>query len=236
MKYFLLLISLIAFNLVSAQEINQLDEKGERHGKWQKTFPESEILRYQGQFNHGKPYGTFNFFEAIKNKAVLIATRVFNKENDLANVTFYSAKGNVISKGKMRDKTYIGEWFYYHKDSKQIMTQEFYNDEGKLNEKKSVYYISGQLAETMHYKKGVLNGESLSYSEQGKLLRVENYKDNLFHGVYKTFDGKGNPLEEGQYFNDERKGIWKFYKNGKLIEERDLTRKSNNPYKNGTKK
>ncbi|WP_375239000.1 toxin-antitoxin system YwqK family antitoxin [Aurantibacter sp.] len=236
MKYFLLLISLITFNLINAQEINQLDEKGERHGKWQKKFPQSEILRYQGQFNHGKPYGTFNFFEAIKNKAVLVATRVFNTENDLADVTFYSAKGNVISKGKMNNKTYVGEWLYYHKDSKQIMTQEFYNNEGSLHGKKSVYYLSGQLAETMHYKKGFLYGESLSYSEKGKLLRVENYKNDLFHGVYKTFDGNGKPVEEGQYFNDERKGVWKFYENGKLVEERDLTRKSSNPYKNGKKK
>ncbi len=236
MKYFLILISFIVFKVSTAQEINQLDNKGERHGKWQKTFPKTNILRYQGQFNHGKPFGTFKFYEAIKNKSVLIAKRVFNSENNLAEVTFYSSKGNVVSKGKMRNKIYVGEWLYYHKDSKQLMTQEFYNDNGSLNGTKSVYYASGQLAETMQYKKGFLDGESLSYSESGKLLRIENYKNDLFHGVYKTFDTKGNPVEDGQYFNDQRKGIWKFYKNGKLIEERDLTQKSNNPYKNGTKK
>jgi len=235
MKYLLLLISCFFFSFSSAQDVNQLDENGERHGKWEKKFPKTDIYRYQGQFNHGKPYGTFKFYEAVSNKQVLIATRIFNTENDLADVTFFSAKGNVISKGKMRNKTYVGEWLYYHKDSKQIMTQEFYNNEGKLEGKKSVYYLSGQIAETMYYINGLLNGESISYSEKGKVLRIENYKDNLFHGVYKTFDIKGNPVEDGQYFNDERKGIWRFYQNGKLIEEKDLTRRSKNPYKNGTK-
>ena len=53
----------------------------------------------------------------------------------------------------------------------------------------------------------------------------------MFHGLYKTYDLKGNLLSEGNYSNDLRKGIWKFYKDGKLVEEKDLTRKSKNPYK-----
>ena len=231
MKSLLILFSFLFTMLLSAQEFNQMDKNGKRHGKWQKTFDDSEILRYEGQFNHGKPIGEFKFYEAINNKPVLVAKRVFNETDDLAQVTFYTAKGNVIGEGKMCDKTYVGEWKYYHKDSKQLMSQEFYNNDGKLDGKKTVYYLSGSIAETTNYVNGSLQGESIAYSEKGKILRVETYKDNMFHGLYKTYDLKGNLLSEGNYSNDLRKGIWKFYKDGKLVEEKDLTRKSKNPYK-----
>ena len=36
---------------------------------------------------------------------------------------------------------------------------------------------------------------------------------------------------EGVYQKDRRHGIWKFYKEGKLIKEKDFTRRSKNPYK-----
>ena len=51
------------------------------------------------------------------------------------------------------------------------------------------------------------------------------------HGLYKSYDEKGNLVIEGQYKNDYRHGIWKTYKNGKLLEEKDETRRSKNPYK-----
>jgi hypothetical protein len=230
MKYIFITFSLLFSFVISAQDVNQMDANGKRHGKWQKTFDDSEILRYQGQFEHGKPVGEFKFYEAINNKGVLVAKRVFNESDDLAQVTFYSSKGNVIGEGKMNDKIYVGDWKYYHKDSKQIMSQETYNNVGELHGLKTVYYLSGKVAETINYENGQLQGESIAYSEKGKVLRVETYKDNMFHGLYKTYDLKGNLLSEGNYFKDERKGIWKFYKNGKLVEEKDLTRKSKNPY------
>jgi antitoxin component YwqK of YwqJK toxin-antitoxin module len=217
---------------MSAQNYNQFDENNKRHGVWKKTFENSNVLRYEGQFNHGKPVGLFNYYEAINNEPVLVAKRVFNKIDTTAEVTFFTSKGNVMGQGRMNNKTYIGEWLYYHKDSKQLMTQEFYNDKGELNGIKKVYYLSGKLAETTNYVNGKLQGESIAYSEKGKILRLETYKDNKFHGLYKTYDLKGNLTSEGNYFNDTRKGIWKFYKDGQLIEEKDLTKKSKNPYKN----
>lgn len=235
MKHLIYTFLLLTTSLVMSQELNQLDSNGKRHGSWQKTFDNSKILRYEGQFNHGKPIGTFKFYEAISNKGVLVAKREFSQDSDLADVTFYTTKGNVIGKGKMKEKIYVGEWLYYHKDSKQLMTQEFYNTTGDLNGVKKVYYLSGNLAETTNYVNGKLEGESITYSEKGKVLRIETYKENKFHGLYKTYDLKGNVTQEGQYFNDVRKGIWKFYKDGKLVEKKDVTKRSKSPYKNGKK-
>ena len=46
MKSLLILFSFLFTMLLSAQEFNQMDKNGKRHGKWQKTFDDSEILRY----------------------------------------------------------------------------------------------------------------------------------------------------------------------------------------------
>src|SRR5690554_7905633 len=39
---------------VFAQDINQTDASGERHGLWEKYYPESNQLRFTGEFHHGK--------------------------------------------------------------------------------------------------------------------------------------------------------------------------------------
>lgn len=225
MKHFLFSLFLACVTFMSAQDINQFDTNGKRHGVWEKTFENSKIPRYQGQFNHGKPVGVFKFYEAIGDKPVLIAKREFNKSNNLALVTFYTSKGAVISKGKMDNKTYVGEWLYYHKDSKQVMSQEFYNDKGELNGKKKVYYLSGKIAEESNYVNDKLEGKSVSYSEKGKVLRQESYKNDEFHGLFKNYDNAGNLISEGHYANDRKTGVWKFYQNGKLVETKDLSKK-----------
>jgi len=231
MKNRIVIFFLLIASLVTAQSFNKFDSNGKRHGKWQKNFTDTKVLRYEGEFNHGKEIGTFKFYKNIEGKAVLTATRTFSKENNIAQVIFYTASKKKVSEGKMRGKTYIGEWLYYHKNSPQVMTKEFYNNEGQLEGVKTVYYLSGQIAETANYSKGKLNGESVWYSETGVKIRVYSYKDNLFHGLFQTYNTKGELLIEGHYRNDVKHGVWKLYKDGKLIEEKDVTKRSKNPYK-----
>ena len=220
----------------SAQEVNQLDADGKRHGIWRKNYKDSNILRYEGQFNHGKEIGVFKFYENIDKKAVLVASRTFNEANDVAEVKFVTPKGNTVSQGKMRGKVYIGKWLYYHKDSKQLMTEEFYNDKGELEGERKTYYLSGQLAQNANYKANKLHGEFKLYSEQGKLIRFYNYIAGGLEGEAKSYDAKGNLLLEGVYRNDKKHGIWKYYENGKFLRKKDFTRKSKNPkYKNNKK-
>ncbi|MEO8933298.1 MAG: toxin-antitoxin system YwqK family antitoxin, partial [Xanthomarina sp.] len=154
MKHILVLLLLILPSVFLAQNINQLDENGKRHGVWKKNFDNSQVIRYEGEFNHGKEIGLFKFYKNIKNEAVLTATKNFNINNNLTEVVFYASDGKVISKGKMRDKEHIGEWIYYHKNSKEVMTLEHYNNQGQLEGESLVYYKSGQLAEKRIYSKG----------------------------------------------------------------------------------
>ena len=147
----------------------------------------------------------------------------------------HTSTGNKVSEGAMRGKTYVGKWLYYHKNSDQLMTSEFYNNKGKLEGLRTTYYLNGNVAEKANYKNGKLDGLSQWFSGEGVLIREYTYKDNMLHGAYKSYDEKGNLILEGQYQNDYRHGIWKTYKDGKLIEENDFTRRSKNPYKNNKK-
>lgn len=228
-------VLIIVLTLVStfsfAQNLNKMDANGKRHGMWKKNFEGTKILRYEGEFNHGKEVGTFKFYKNLNGQSVLTATRTFKPSSDLAVVKFYSSTKNLISQGQMRGKTYVGKWVYYHNKSEQIMTEENYNTKGELEGEKKTYYLSGKIADVVLYRSGKLNGEAKSFSEKGKLISHFNYENGELHGPAKIYDTKGNVKKEGVYQKDRRHGIWKFYEDGKLIKEKDFTRRSKNPYK-----
>jgi len=131
----------------------------------------------------------------------------------------------------MRGKTYVGKWLYYHNKSKQVMTEEHFNNKGELEGDKKTYYLSGKIADIEKYSGGKLNGESKSFSESGILISHFNYKNGELDGPAAIYDTKGNIKKKGVYQKDRRHGIWKFYTNGKLVKEQDYTRRSKNPYK-----
>lgn len=216
---------------VNAQEINQLDANGKRHGTWKKNFDGTKQIRYQGQFEHGKEVGLFKFFKLIKKKSVLTATKKFNPNNDIAEVTFLTSKGKVISKGNMNGKLYVGEWQYFHNKTGTLMTKEFYNNQGLLDGEKLVYYENGKVAEQINYVNGKREGLSTWLSLKGVKLKEFMYENDELHGTSKYYSGSGDLLIEGRYKRDKKTGIWKYYKNGKLVDEKNFTYVSKNPKK-----
>lgn len=231
MKKIVLIIGLLLVNSVIAQNINQFDENNKRHGVWKKNFEGTKAIRYEGQFKHGKETGLFKFYKYIDKKSVLSATKQFNAENEIALVKFFSSKGKVISEGKMHEKKYIGTWKYYHKNSDRLLRVENYDENGLQQGELLVYYENGKLAEKSYYKNDMLHGESILYNEQGVAIKELMYESNELHGLAKHYSNSGVLLIEGRYRNDKKHGVWKYYENGKLIREKDFTRRSKNPYK-----
>ncbi|GAA4811809.1 toxin-antitoxin system YwqK family antitoxin [Litoribaculum gwangyangense] len=220
-----LLIFLWNITFVLAQDINQFDTQGKRHGIWQKKFDGTKVIRYEGEFLHGKEIGVFKFYKNIKNKAVLTATKEFNENDNIAYVKFLASNGKVISEGKMNGKTYIGTWKYYQKNSDKLLTLEEYNGNGQLVGKRLVYYPNGQIAEEQNYTDGKLNGVSKWFSEKNIVLKEYYYVNGELHGMSKFYNSKGELITEGEYKRGKKDGMWKFYENGKLIEEKDFTYK-----------
>ena len=214
----------LCFGYVSAQEINQTDADGERHGIWKKNFEGTDQPRYEGQFEHGKEIGLFKYYQLIGRKSKLAATRSFNKDGT-AIVKFYTVAGKVISEGKMRGKTYIGQWTYYHKNSDVVMTVENYDDDGLLHGLRVVHYDTQQKAEEVNYVNGLREGQETHYALNGNVVKIYNYVNDQLHGPTQHFDDQKNLILEGQYKNDKKVGIWKYYSNGKLLREKNWSHK-----------
>ncbi|MFD1615084.1 toxin-antitoxin system YwqK family antitoxin [Gelatiniphilus marinus] len=225
MKFVYLNIILFITPLTFAQNINQFDANGKRHGIWKKTFEGTNVLRYQGEFYHGKEIGLFKFYKNIRKKPVLTATKQFNKTDNIAYVTFLSSKGKIISEGEMNGKTYIGLWKYYQNRNDNLLILEHYNNAGQLDGERFVYYENGQIAEKQVYKNGKLHGKSVWYSEKHVVLKEFIYENGELHGASKYYNPKGELIAEGQYKNGKKNGIWRYYENGKLINEKDFTYK-----------
>ncbi|WNH12110.1 toxin-antitoxin system YwqK family antitoxin [Thalassobellus suaedae] len=223
MKYIVLSFVLLFSTIMTAQSINQFDANGKRDGIWRKTFENTKILRYEGAFLHGKEVGLFKFYKNINGKAVLAATREFNEANSMATAKFYTSKGKLISEGQMDGKTYIGTWKYYQKNSNALLILEHYDDLGRLEGERLVYYENGQIAEKQFYKEGKLEGASFLYSEDKVTLKAFFYVNGELHGMSKYYSPDGVLLAEGKYKRGKKDGIWKFYENGVLKEEKDFS-------------
>ncbi len=216
---FLILLSLF-FNLtavLSQEEINQFDTQGKRHGVWKKTFENSEQIRYEGTFNHGKEIGVFNYYCSDCKKAPTI-TKTFNDSDNTAQVAYFAKKGKLVSEGTMDGKNRIGEWLYYHKKAKTVMTKEFYVN-GKLDGLKITYYLNQKITEEVAYKNGLKEGINNYYSPNGVLLKKLIYKNNELHGPASYYDALGNVVLEGNYKKGMKHGIWKHYKKGRFVKE-----------------
>lgn len=67
-RVYIVLFLLMSCGFIFAQNINQFDANGERHGIWKKNFEDTNIIRYEGQFFHGKEIGLFKFYKHYKIK------------------------------------------------------------------------------------------------------------------------------------------------------------------------
>jgi antitoxin component YwqK of YwqJK toxin-antitoxin module len=212
MKYIFLFLLSGVFAL--AQDYNKLDENGKKHGLWKGFYEESKRLRYEGTFEHGKEVGLFKFFDDTK-AATVIATREFNANDNSCYTIFFNQKNNKVSEGKVVNKQFEGEWKYYHENSPQVMTLEYYTN-GKLNGVRKVFYKSGVIAEETTYKDGVKEGLYKSYAENGIVLEESNFKNGLNDGMATYRTATNDLSSQGVYKNGKKVGVWKILEKGKL--------------------
>ncbi|MGB7784789.1 MAG: toxin-antitoxin system YwqK family antitoxin [Salinimicrobium sp.] len=208
--------------LYAQDQLNQKDDNGKRHGAWKVYFEDHPVqLKFEGDYEHGLRTGVFKYYqEGLKHP---VATMLFDPKNDTVEVKYLSQGGKVISEGRMVDKQRIGTWKYYHKDSDKLMMVEHYEN-GLLEGEKLTYYDTGKLAEKSHYIKGELNGEKQLFSEKGVVLQDLTYENGELHGPAKIYNGKGELLSEGSYKRDKHWGLWRYYENGNLKEEKNYSK------------
>lgn len=228
----LVVVFILMFSaMAQSQDINKVDDKGQKHGPWKGYYPESKRLKYEGTFDHGKETGVFTFFDDTKAQSV-VATRDFSKGSNSAYTKFFDQKKNIVSEGNVVNKKFDGLWKFYHKESKTIMTEEHYRN-GKLDGKRTVYYPDGKIAEVTNYKNGKKEGPYRKYTEKGTVLEETTYKNGIYEGSALFRDPEGNIVAKGNFKNGGKDGYWEFYEMGKLksrekfpVSSRPRTKKS----------
>ncbi len=205
-----------------AQEpVNKLDKNQKRHGIWQKYFKGTNQLRYTGKFYHGKEIDTFKYYKLKNGKSVLSAIKVFNKNNDIANVIFLASNKKKISEGQMNGHNFIGHWSYYHKNSDRIMTKEHYNKNGNLEGERVIYFKNGKIAELSNYKNGKRIGLATWYAENGNIQQESDYNNDKLNGKTKYYDASGKLRSEGYYKDNIKIGEWSYYNKSVLVKKVD---------------
>jgi len=210
MKFILTIISILFTTLLFAQQTNQLDSNGERHGLWKKTYDGQEQLRYEGTFEHGKEVGVFKHYKPKTGKqpSAIIS---YLPNSELANAEYYSKSGKLLSKGQLKDRNRIGVWEYYHNNSDALMMTETYRA-NNLDGKKVTYYDNGQINEESYFENGKKQGDYKVYSLKGILLQHLKYTDDELDGLSIYYDGKGEKISEGTYTKGRKDAGWKYYK------------------------
>lgn len=211
-------LSVCSSVFVFGQEYNAFDANGKRHGKWKKRYKNSEQVRYEGTFDHGKEVGEFKFYKPSSGEQPT-AIKTFSKTSDTVLVKYFTIRGNVISSGRMVGKNREGKWKYYHQNSDKLMMIEYYKT-GKLDGEQRTYFENGKLTEKTSYVAGQRNGKRVIYSEDGVIIKEFTYVGDKLHGLTKYYDTQGKLIIEGNYKNDRKDGIWNYYKNGKLDEQK----------------
>lgn len=214
-KIFIILI--FATQIFWAQtDINKFDGNGKRHGVWKKYYKLNNNLRYSGQFNHGKEVGTFKYYD-INNDVKPIAIRVFNTNDNTCEVSFFTTKGVLVSKGSMLGKKRFGKWLFYQNDGRTILSEEFYKD-GLLEGEVKVYYSNSKITEIAHYHLGKLEGNYKRFAVRGFLYQDLTYKNGELNGIAIYYERKnGLIVSKGLYIDNKRVGTWEHYENGKLL-------------------
>ena len=212
---------LVNISIFAQADYNKLDDKGNKNGLWKGRYEDTKNPKYEGAFEHGKEVGTFTFYDNTKTKTV-IATREFNPQDNSAYTIFYDQKKNKVSEGKLVNRLYEGEWKYYHKASKVVMTIENYRN-GKLEGLRSVFYPNSKIAEEIHYKNDSKEGLYKRYTESGIIIEESNYKNNEYDGLATFKDpDDGTIVSKGMFLKGKKAGNWQFFSKGKLVKETNM--------------
>ena len=188
---------LFAFiGLVSFAQVNQVDSKGLKQGKWEKVHEGTRVFMYRGEFKDDKPIGKFvYFYPSSKTKAII--------------------NHNVGTEGR-------SVAFFYHEATERAMSIGIYTDMKKDSIWQN-FTPSGTLSSTETYKNDLLDGVKKIYfipedpSDKSQVVAtLMTYKEGELQGEYKEFFLSTRLKIRGNYVNSKQDGPWEeFHVNGK---------------------
>ena len=220
-------------------QVNQKDSKGRKQGVWNKAYPKSKVLEYQGQFKDDKPVGTFTYFYSNSKKKAVI---VHEEGTGRSVATFYHETGGVMSKGIYRNLKKDSIWLNYTPSGRLSSSETYKNDllDGKL----IMYYLPEDISDksltialTCMYSKGMREGESIEYFLNGAIKVKGSYRNNKQNGIWESYHANGQKMNLIRYKDGAQHG-WcfaystagkeiakQYYYYGRILEGAELTEK-----------
>jgi antitoxin component YwqK of YwqJK toxin-antitoxin module len=182
---------------------NVIDAKGKKQGSWSKTYPNSRIFQYKGQFKNDKPVGMFTYYYPSNTVKAVI-----NHGNDASRSVsnMYHENGKLMSVGIYRNLRKDSIWYNYN-ESGFLISKESYLDD-VLNGQRIVYYPSWNerlkapnVLSIENYVKGVYNNEFVEYYESGAVKEKGLYLMGKKIGVWERCHASGKPFARERYKN-----------------------------------
>lgn len=221
MKFLLSLISIFLLAISFAQP-NKVDSQGRKQGEWGKTYPDSKVYMYKGQFKNDKPVGDFTYFyESSKVKAII----KHGATGARSEAYFYHENGVLMSFGIYRNYKKDSVWTNFGPSGRVSNRTEYKDD--KIHGKRIIYFVpedpndkSVLISESYTYVNGVLDGEFNSYFLNTRVKEKGNYKNNLKEGIWEEFYPNGKRRVLYRYKQGKKHGwIIVYDDSGKRIKE-----------------
>jgi antitoxin component YwqK of YwqJK toxin-antitoxin module len=204
--------------------VNTFDDKGRKHGKWVRTFPESKDIRLIGQFEHGAPRDTFRYYYRDGTRK---AINVFGDKSRVSRVTTFHPSGEKMAEGTYIEKKKHGKWTFYDAEGVKSAVQEF--DHGVRDGKEVILYRDGDTARIRHYRDSIPHGPWKKFYKGDTVKAKGRYEEGLRAGRMERYHPNGQLHYLGRYSETGvRIGEWKWcdeeggldqkviYENGKI--------------------
>src|SRR5690554_3766687 len=145
-----LLITFFSLNCFS--QTNITDENGLKQGKWQKTYPNGNLI-YEGSFKDDKPVGNWTrYYEGGTIKAKF----QYRQDSDSATAVLFNPFGRKMAEGIYVNEKRTGNWRFY--SDNRLISEEMY-DNGIKHGLSKTFYPTGEILEEIEWKDGQQNGK-----------------------------------------------------------------------------
>lgn len=205
--------------LVFSQAINQLDDMGQKQGRWIKNYRYGNV-RYTGQFKDDRPYGQFKYFYK---SGALQAVSNYSVDGVIAITQTFHENGAPMAEGKYVRQKKDGKWKYYSDIDSCLIAEEHYKH-GVLEGESITYYPeTGNSAEIFIYTAGKREGPYRKFFPDGNKMTKGTYTNDLLEGDFTLYYPNGKIQLKGQYKNGQQIGNWNYFdEEGNAIQEEDF--------------
>ncbi|MGQ7870516.1 toxin-antitoxin system YwqK family antitoxin [Sunxiuqinia sp. sy24] len=203
-RYLFLFLLVLTLHTTHAQEqLNQIDQAGQKQGFWQKKQANGN-LAYEGNFVNDKPVGVWKRYHSNG----LLKARLSYKENsDTIQAELFDTRGKLMAQGRYLNQLKTGQWLYFQKGT--LVSEEHFESNLKQGLSKT-YYPSGELFEETNWKDDEKNGIYRAYFKNGKPYMECMMKQGTRDGACQIYFENGQLELDALYVKGLRHGQWNY--------------------------